>query len=140
MFQQDASLEERVAALEAAMRVSVHWLGAPGERSFAGAWTNFDNAPPGYGVHARRHAYYYVDRGRCYLGGCVKGGTTGSVAFQVEEFARYPGTSARPFTVPCSGGTAQVDVFSNGNIIPMNVTGNVNAGCFLEGISWMIGG
>lgn len=108
--------------------------GAPG---FQNSWVNFD----GNTVPTHRCAYYYRHLGRVYLGGVIKTGASGTVAFNLPSGFQPVHQTNSPVQIvtAASGGYGLIDVRINGDVVPSNGTvagTNVSTYCFLDGVNF----
>lgn len=132
------ALEITDGQLERLVRQQPIFIGiTAGAPSFQNSCVNFDgNSPP-----AHRSANFYKDRGRVYLNGVIKSGTSGTVAFTLPAgyLPRDTNANGISFATPASGGFAYVDVLgSNGNVRITNAGGgNVTTYAFLDGINFL---
>jgi hypothetical protein len=109
-----------------------HIVGAAGEPAFQGGWQNYD-APA-----MRPARFRKFPDGRVALGGLIKGGSAGVVAFTLPVGYR-PATGRYAAGVPvvASGGPAEVDVMDSGNVIVYTLgSGAVNAYTYLDGVEF----
>lgn len=107
-----------------------HEVGEQDEPVFLNSWINFDNT---------RKARFYKTLDRVYLGGLIKSGTVGQIAFTLPEgyLPGYVDTTNQNLLFPCLSNNAF-------GIIRINNTGGVepyignNTYFSLEGISFRI--
>jgi hypothetical protein len=93
--------------------------------SFTNSWTSV----------VGRAAGYYADRGRVYLRGGLKSGTSGQAAFTLPS-PFWPSFTVE-FAAPATGGIAEVVVSSAGVVTPFNVGATtVTTSVFMDGISF----
>lgn len=113
----------------------VRYVGEAGNPAFAGTWVNFDTGTPGV-TSGMRAAHFYKANGRVYLAGAIKSGTSGTTAFTLPSGYLPLNAAALASPVEASGGVAQLDVGTTGNVTPTSQVGNVNTYVFLDGISF----
>ena len=108
---------------------ALHMVGAVGEPTFQSGWMNYGSD--------HSFASFYKDRGRVYLEGTVKSGSTGSAATIFTLPAGYRPAASKLFSPAVAGtSTGRVDVFSDGRVVPQSVA-NTNY-LSLEGISFRV--
>ena len=92
-----------------------HEVGAAGEPAFAGGWVNFGDPWEAAG-------FYKAGGGRVFLSGLLKNGNSGTGFTVFILPAGYRPAKQRRFICACgSFGTATIDVFPDGRIVPTNV-------------------
>jgi hypothetical protein len=142
-FAQYQNLLERVRKLELLLPEEVHFVGDTATGlgvEFANGWQNNDVAAGPVG----RAACFYRDRGRTYLGGVIKSGTSATAAFYLPDGYRpllqTPNTA---LAVVCASALGAVDTAivnvdpASGSVTPLDTaTSNVSNFVFLEGANF----
>lgn len=114
-------------ATQAELNVAVAVEAVTTVSSFSGTWVISSGALP---------ATYYKDRGRTYLGGAVKSGTSGTSAFTLPP--SYSPSAQVEFPVVASGGIAEVVIGSDGTVKPLNIGAtSVTTVVYLVGIDFL---
>lgn len=84
-------------------------VGDPGNAVFANSWVNF--------AGANEPAHYYKDPfGRVFVGGCIKSGTVGLVAFTLP--AGYRPQEQLVIAVASNGAFGEVVINTDGTVVP----------------------
>lgn len=114
-----SALDGRVDALEAIAAITSAGL--------TGSWAALGGA---YGAPG-----YYSDRGRTYLTGAVKSGTSGTSAFTLPAGLRPLAMTEYP--IVASGGSAEVVIATDGTVKPTNIgASSVAVAAILEGVNF----
>lgn len=131
---QFANIENRLKRLEQGIPEYVHFVGDVDEPAFQNSWENYDGSPSPAG----RSVGFYRDRGRVYLTGIMKTGSSGTVAFAMPDgywplaavdFTEMPGVAA--------GGPCGVRISADGEVSVQNYgTSAVSTWCSLDGVSF----
>jgi hypothetical protein len=104
-----------------------HVIGGAGEPVFQNSWSNYD--PP------RPARFRKLPDGRVALGGVVKGGTAGSVAFTLPVGYRPTGGRVGT-TIAATQALGMVAINADGTVVIYNGTSaNVTAYCYLDPIA-----
>ena len=114
---------------------SWHTVGAAGEPAYTNSWVPFGTGYLGA-------AFTKDPFGRVRIRGIIKGGAAGSTAFTLPPGYRpaATGTTDHSFAAVASGGDAQVAVYPDGRVVPINVAASsVNAFVYLETIDFDTG-
>lgn len=123
------SINARLKRLEQGIPEDPHYVGAAGEPAFQNSWVNFDAAAGPTG----RAASFYRHNGRVYLGGVIKSGASGTIAFTLP--VGYRPMSQTPNTdlvVSASGGPALTSISPTTGEVKI-FGPDVATFCFLEG-------
>jgi hypothetical protein len=130
-------IERRLRRLEQGIPEYVHYVGDAVTGLgvvFQNSWVNFDAAPGPTG----RAAFFYKHAGRVYLGGVIKSGASGTIAFQLpvgyRPLLQAPNSD---LVVSANSGHANCSISPNGDVFLTNVgASNVTIWAFLEGVSF----
>lgn len=128
------SIMQRLRRLEQGLPEDVTYIGFSFELLFLNSWQNYETPNP----PNTRSAGFYRDRGRVYLTGVIKSGTSGTAAFTLPEGYWPRSTINCELIAVASGGPARLQVSNDGDVTPIDLSSSAVATYIsLEGVSFL---